>query len=904
MRLLTLTVRNYRLHRDLTVEFDPERNLIGGPNESGKSTLAEAIHRALFMRHRAGGKLQESMVSDVHGGTPEVLLTFEAAGDTWTIEKTFTGNAKSTARLSSRSGISLQGDTAEEKLAEITANPDGMANRENDLATRWSHLWVWQGTAGHDASAHTANHRGELIQRLQENGLAAVMQSDTDDQTREKIQSLHEAIFTSTGKPKANSRLDLATKALTEATAKLEAAQEQKSRLESAIAGQESAAREITTAEAALPGLRKQLDTTQATLTQARELGNVLGNQKLLHTQTLAKLDDLTKADTQIRTLHAQAATARDALAPAEQELATLTQQVAAAAAKATETRAAHTTSANTIRIARQHHELANACVTRFEKSAVSETLTEKAKNVAEIEKSLTADSDTLSKLPAISQRQLDSLRTLESQHAQARSALGAIATGIELITSKQAAHLGRQTLTPGDTSVITEPTELTFADGTRLRIQPGGGNSLATARQKVADLQQKRTSLLDQLALTDSQQAAEILTRRQTLEQRIATTKSRLDDLGARDLPEAIATAAAELASATAEVDRRHAAIPATLADELPKTLSAAKNWQIQSREALIDEEHREETRRRAAETTGKIHQEKLTAHQSAQQALETKRREITALETSARTLEQNHGDATARTQAISQAAAHETTAKAALATTTATLADLNPDHLQKETTRLERVITNTQTKLNDARTRLAVAQSTLASDGTSDPEADLLQAKARHATTRDECAREKRHADSIALLHKLFTESQQAISQSVTQPIADRVAGYLECLYGRGVRIDVDWGEPGRESTIHITRPGTPTFAFDSLSGGAKEQVAAAVRLATAEILAASHNGTLPILFDDSFAFSDDDRIQSLQSMLYLASTRGLQLLVVTCTPAAYIGLGAKETRLVATT
>ena len=61
MRLLSLNVRNYRIHRDLTLDFDPSRNLIGGTNETGKSTLAEAIHRALFMRHRAGGDLLSSV---------------------------------------------------------------------------------------------------------------------------------------------------------------------------------------------------------------------------------------------------------------------------------------------------------------------------------------------------------------------------------------------------------------------------------------------------------------------------------------------------------------------------------------------------------------------------------------------------------------------------------------------------------------------------------------------------------------------------------------------------------------------------------------------------------------------------------------------------------------------------
>jgi DNA repair exonuclease SbcCD ATPase subunit len=900
MRLLSLTVRNYRIHRDFTVGFDPSRNLIGGTNETGKSTLAEAIHRALFMRYKAGGDLQKSMVSDIHGGHPEVKLTFEATGDIWTIEKLFAGSTKGTVRLSSRSGISLQGDAAEEKLAELTGNAAGSTNNLNQLATRWSHLWVWQGTAGTDASAHAIDHRNELIQRFQENGLAAVMQSETDDKTHEKIRATCETFFTKTGAIKAGSRLDMATKALAEATARLNAANDQKSRLESAIIDQEAAARNLAESEAALPGLREQFTAANTSLAKARELHTQLEKHRLLHSQRAATLHDLTKADQQIRTYLAEADAARKALNPAEQELAGLSIQTTTSSAKAAEAKAAADAVGNALRLARQHHDLANACVTRFEKAAVHEVLTTKARDIAGIEESLTTDRDALSRLPAISQTQLDTLRNLEAQHAQAQSALDAIATGIELISSPQAVLLDNQTLEPGKNRIVSETAELSLADGTHLRIQPGGGNSLAASRRKVDELKKQIATQLDQLAIADPKQAAEILSQRQTLEQKIANTRSRLKDLGAHDLPEAFSSATAALAAASAEVERRHAALPADQATALPETLAAAQAWQNQCRETLQTEEQREQSLCAEAEATHKAHQEKLNAQQIAHQSLEARRREISDLETSARTLEQIHGDATARTQTIAAASTNEATAKATLDATTAALANLNPERLEQEVTRLDRVISNEQTKQQDARTRLAVAQNTLASDGTSDPEADLLQAKARHSTASDECAREKRYADAIALLHQLFSESRESISQSVTQPIADRVASYLERLYGRGVRIDVDWNDPGQKPTIQITRPGTPTFAFDTLSGGAKEQVAAAVRLATAEILAANHDGCLPILFDDSFAYSDGDRIQSLQSMLDLAAGRGLQVLVLTCTPADYIGLGARETRL----
>ena len=112
MRLLSITVRNYRVHKDLTVNFDPSRNLIGGPNESGKSTLAEAAHRALFLRSKTGGNIQKEMVSSCHLGEPEVLLTFEAAGTRWELEKRFAATKGST-RLTVHGGATLRDDEAE-----------------------------------------------------------------------------------------------------------------------------------------------------------------------------------------------------------------------------------------------------------------------------------------------------------------------------------------------------------------------------------------------------------------------------------------------------------------------------------------------------------------------------------------------------------------------------------------------------------------------------------------------------------------------------------------------------------------------------------------------------------------------------------------------------------------------
>ena len=70
MRLLNCQLQNVRLHGDLELNFSPRITLIGGPNESGKSTLVEALHRALFLKASATGAPVEALQSRLHMGQP------------------------------------------------------------------------------------------------------------------------------------------------------------------------------------------------------------------------------------------------------------------------------------------------------------------------------------------------------------------------------------------------------------------------------------------------------------------------------------------------------------------------------------------------------------------------------------------------------------------------------------------------------------------------------------------------------------------------------------------------------------------------------------------------------------------------------------------------------------------
>lgn len=201
MRLLSARIRDYRIHRDLTVEFDPRFTVIAGPNQSGKSTLAEALHRALFLPVKTGGELQKGMQASPFLAEPEVELSFEAGGQRWTLRKRFAAG-RGSASLTDGRGISLQGEDAEDRLAELLGTSAVARNRgaAERLKERWGHLWVWQGSASSNplAMGNDAYDHDRLVERLQA-GADLGVTSALDLAVLEDIQQRWSTVFTAGG---------------------------------------------------------------------------------------------------------------------------------------------------------------------------------------------------------------------------------------------------------------------------------------------------------------------------------------------------------------------------------------------------------------------------------------------------------------------------------------------------------------------------------------------------------------------------------------------------------------------------------------------------------------------------------------------------------------------------------
>ena len=897
MRLLSLTLRNYRVHKELSISFDPSRNLIGGPNESGKSTLAEAIHRALFLRAKTGGKTQKEMVSTRHLSDPEILLTFEAGGTTWTLEKRFAGSKGST-RLTRSGSSPLKDDEAETQLSALLKSETASGSSAAKLLpTLWSHLWVWQGSSGGDPSSHASDHKDTLVQRLQQDGLAAVMQSATDQRVRERIAADYYELFTATGKPKAGSKPELARSYLTEAEAILDRSRETAVRLEQAATEHERATKEIAEADAVLPTLREQKTATATQLAEVEKLRLQEETQRHAWETAAALAKQTEENDATIRKLQQQTVHSRDSLAPAERMEASLIDEEKNARELSHTAEVSQRHCADAIRLTRLQHDLASASISAFEKASDQQRLTNRADDATQLRAGIASHQAVLSQLPVLSAKDLEALRQLDRTSHQANASLNAMAASIELLAADLTVTLNEKPLATGESRILTDAGELTIGPGTRLRIRPGGGTSLAEARLQRDKSQRSLTAALDRQTLRDLDHATAVFQQRQTLAQQIAQLEIRWKALGGESLTTELATATTAHEAAKSEVQRRLIAFDST--PTLPVNLEAARQLRASLQLAL---DHTEETEATARHYTSQLRRRletsatHLQTHR-AQTALA--RQSLRDLETKLQVLQETHGDAPAREIVLIHSRHSEQQTSTHLATTRAALAAFVPDLLTSDLDRFTRAITQQETRRREAENLRLVARDRLTLDGSTDPQAELSHALARHAAALESHLSQQRHAKAIGLLHQLFCSSREAIDQSLVQPLADRISGYLQCIFGPTAQVRVNLSDSGIEG-LELLRSGDSTFAFQTLSGGAKEQVAAAVRLAMAEILATDHDGCLPILFDDAFAYTDPARVQSLQRMLDLAAVRGLQVIVLTCTPADYSAFGASELRL----
>ncbi|MCS6797005.1 MAG: AAA family ATPase [Myxococcota bacterium] len=149
MKLTKLELSAVRRFHALTLTFRDGLNLIAGPNESGKSTVVEALRAAFFVPH--GSKSEATGVRkllpwNAPNASPRVIVVFEHAGTTYTLDKQFLRKPSCTLGGPPRP---LGGTEAERFLTDLLSfSPPSTSAKQAAQAFGVSGLlWITQGTA-------------------------------------------------------------------------------------------------------------------------------------------------------------------------------------------------------------------------------------------------------------------------------------------------------------------------------------------------------------------------------------------------------------------------------------------------------------------------------------------------------------------------------------------------------------------------------------------------------------------------------------------------------------------------------------------------------------------------------------------------------------------------------------
>ena len=895
MRLLHASLRQVRLHQHLELRFDPHFTLLGGANEAGKSTVVEALHKVLFLRASATGRAVDELRSRLHSGLPEIAVGFEAAGARWELRKRFSG-ASGTCQLGSDGGVALQGAAAEEQLARLLGVEGPIEGRRHgQLPQRWGHLWVRQGESGSNllAGPGEAYDLKSLVQQLQQRGAAAALESPLDRLVGEQLQARLDLQFTATGKVKAGSLLAEARQRCQEAQAALEQAQGHRAELESAMEQlQRIGARLQAIDSAERPRLRRasqlagQLRLRQAQIgplqQQFAQLELALAEQQALQQQGL--------------NLEAQQQAWQQQLASLLEEQATHQAGCRAGELALLELDVQQRELAGRLELAQQLLDLAS-----LEEEA--RQLNAHQQQFEQLQRDAQQCKQRLLELAPIDQETVRALRQAEQQLAQAQARCQAMATAVALLDADQSVTVGGQPLLPGETLQLSRAAELSIGSGVRLRISPGGGKANLEAAEALEARAQSLLNLQQQAGVGSSEAAEQIAGQRQELERELARLRQAAGAIPWSRLSEQIGALEPRRERLLRHLERhRQLRLAIAQEDGLPDQREGLESWL----DALRHQSSQAGLRRQQVEAGLQARRQQLADRIAACGQLERQLAELSGslapLKQRQLALEKLHGTQAAlaadlehRRQELHIQAGELGELKGSLRELLPEASAANrPDHGKDNW--IEELIQQLDAEKDGLLTSRGQNEQLCLSLSVEDPAAAVEQCLARLESAQGEREAIERQTLALQILQSLFHRARQEFSQRYREPLEEAIGPYLEDLGSRDQQVRLDF-DPKRGFGDFELQQGIQRYGFEQLSGGMREQLATALRLALAEVLLPGYDGCLPLIFDDAFTNSDPRRLGGLHRMLGRGLAKGAQIILLSCNPADYLEFATKN-------
>lgn len=163
------------------------------------------------------------------------------------------------------------------------------------------------------------------------------------------------------------------------------------------------------------------------------------------------------------------------------------------------------------------------------------------------------------------------------------------------------------------------------------------------------------------------------------------------------------------------------------------------------------------------------------------------------------------------------------------------------------------------------------------------------LALAEEEVARLEEDVAEEQLRADAIRVIHDMVEQCRAEALDAVIGPVEKRAGGILQRIAGERLGA-LDLGDTFEPVAVSPGVTEDLVAMEGNLSGGEQEQIYLATRLALAEVLAKEERQL--VVFDDVLTATDTARLTRIMTILEEEAQK-LQILILTCHPERYGGL-----------
>lgn len=887
-----LTLSGWRSYRETrTFAFGEKVSLLVGPNEAGKSTILEALQRALFDRHNGSSKEIKALQPAGTSLTPEVTVTFRSNGVRYRIQKRFLRDPQ--AVLFEESGATFRpvadGDAADERTLSMAGGsfPGSGASKpfHRGLAEA---LWYLQ----RELPVPEKDWNEGVLR-----GLSGVIQfaveSPIEKAVIARVEREHELAFTPTGREKkgqargelsvTRDRLSQLGETLEPLRSKLGSVKVAREALERLQVEREDKDRELSERRNELNAERKTLESS-GEVGQARarsEEGFRRATEELQHLQGVLK--DLDNKVGRIKSLTEQIQELTNKLGIGNAELQAEQGSVARCRDEKAQVKlpALHTVEAELDQLqALEHRRTLKKTLERLRRhldrlESAKREQDEKNKSLDSLRAPTKPEWEAFKKLQTKIQ-----VKEGEARAASIRVSIRLQKKGLK-VSSEPVAHQD------GDEYLVVKPTTFDLDGLARIHVR-ALGESLERLNEELKQMREESQVTLTRFGVAGEEALAASFAQRESLEREVKDIRRRFKDLNEEE-PDA----EREFTRCRRGLEEEEAKTPKLPQETLEwggeKIRATITDLKRRKKDILAEIVELEAEETRATNRVQTLLQESANAREGLSELTARKNQYGKEVEDTF----SKHGSRLHLEGEISKATEEWETRRKEVERLSREYEE-KVDAPQKRAKSAEKAVNTLSDRIRDIDVEKAGHERDIeryTSEGVYTKEGDL---EAEIAVLKARVSVLERRAEAIKLLRSVLEECQEVRTHALTQPLREVMVPWFRELTG-GAYDGVEIG-PNIVPTEATLRNGQRIPA-GWLSYGTSEQVVVLVRLAMGILAGKVDRQT--VVLDDRLVNADPVRARRLASIVEQAGEK-CQVLMTTCNDAAYSGMEVQVIRV----